>query len=94
MKDNIEKIYELEITRDVNNEILYKIVSYKRDKENIWISNFQCILQTKNKYELKIKLDLLGLSLSYLTSNDYHNTDSVKPIKSVKQFKLKSSYEN
>ena len=94
MKNNIEKIYKLEITKYVNNEILYTIVSYEINKENIYVKNNQCLLETKNKYELKIKLDLLGLSFRKLTADTCYNTDSNKSIKSSKNFTLKSSYEN
>ena len=94
MKNNIEKIYELEIHRYENNETLYILQSYEIDKKSTFLTNIKCLLKTKNKYELKIKLNLLGLSFSYLTSDIYNNTDSDKPLKSFRQFKLKSSYEN
>ena len=88
------KVYELSIIRYINNELLYILQSYKLSKRNWWISNVQFILETKDKYELKIKLDLLGLSFRKLTSDTCYCTDSDKPIKSVRKFKLKSSYEN
>ena len=94
MKNNIEKIYDLEIHRYENNETLYILISYEIDKENIYVKNIQCLLETRNKYELKIKLDLLGLSFHKLTSDICYNTDSNKSIKSFKNFTLKSSYEN
>ena len=94
MKNNIDKIYDLEIIRYENNETLYILLSYEIDKENIYMTNVTCLLKTKNKYKLKIKLDLLGLSFHKLTSDIYHNMDSNKSIKSFKQFTLKSSYEN
>ena len=34
MKNNIEKIYDLEITRYENNETLYILLSYEIDKKN------------------------------------------------------------
>ena len=37
MKNNIEKIYDLEIHRYENNETLYILLSYEIDKENIYI---------------------------------------------------------
>ena len=94
MKNNIDKIYVLEIIRYENHETLYIILSYEIDKKSICITNIQDILETKNKYELKIKLDLLGLSFRKLTSDTCYNTDSDKSIKSARKFKLKSSYEN
>lgn len=94
MKINIEKIYDLEIIRYENNEILYILLLYEMDKENIYVKNIQRLLETRNKYELKIKLDLLGLSFHKLTSDICYNIDSNRSIKSDKQFKLKSSYEN
>ena len=94
MKNNIEKIYDLEIDRYENNETLYILLSYGIDKKSICISNIQCLLETKNKYELKIKLNLLGLSFRKLTSDICYNTDFDKSIKSSKNFTLKSSYEN
>ena len=94
MKNNIDKIYELEIIRYENNETLYILLSYEIDKENIYVKNIQCLLETRNKYELKIKLDLLGLSFRKLTADTCYNTDSNESIKSFKQFTLKSSYEN
>ena len=62
MKNNIDKIYELEIIRYENNETLYILLSYEIDKENRYVKNIQCLLETRNKYELKIKLNLLVLS--------------------------------
>ena len=94
MKNNIEKIYDLEIHRYENNETLYILLSYEIDKKNICVKNIQCLLETINKYELKIKLDLLGLSFSKLISDICYNTDFNKSIKSSKKFTLKSSYEN
>ena len=94
MKNNIEKIYDLEIHRYENNETLYILISYEIDKENIYLTNVKCLLKTKNKYKLKIKLDLLGLSFRKLTADTCYNTDSNKSIKSSKNFTLKSSYEN
>lgn len=94
MKNNIDKIYVLEIIRYENHETLYIILSYEIDKKSICITNIQDILETKNKYELKIKLDLLGLSFRKLTSDTCYYTDSNKSIKSSRKFKLKSSYEN
>lgn len=93
MKNNIEKIYDLEITRYENNETLYILLSYEIDKK-LCITNIQYVLETINKYELKIKLDLLGLSFRKLTSDTCYNTDSNESIKSARKFKLKSSYEN
>ena len=63
-------------------------------KRNWWISNVQIILETKDKYELKLKLDLLGLSFSNITSNSTYNIVFNPSVKSVHNFKLKSSYEN
>ncbi len=94
MKNNIEKIYDLEIHRYENKETLYILLSYEIDKENIYVKNSQCLLETINKYELKIKLDLLGLSFRKLTADTCYNTDFNKSIKSSKNFTLKSSYEN
>ena len=94
MKNNIEKIYDLEIHRYENNETLYILLSYGIDKKSICITNIQYVLETKNKYELKIKLNLLGLSFRKLTADTCYNTDSNKSIKSSKNFTLKSSYEN
>ena len=94
MKNNIDKIYELEIIRYENNETLYILLSYEIDKENIYVKNIQCLLETRNKYELKIKLNLLVLSFRKLTADTCYNTDSNKSIKSFKNFTLKSSYEN
>ena len=94
MKNNIDKIYELEIIRYENNETLYILLSYEIDKENIYVKNIQCLLETRNKYELKIKLNLLVLSFRKLTADTCYNTDSNESIKSFKQFTLKSSYEN
>lgn len=94
MKNNIEKIYALEIHRYENNETLYILLSYDINKEYIYVKNIQCLLETKNKYELKIKLNLLGLSFRKLTADTCYNTDSNKSIKSSKNFTLKSSYEN
>ena len=94
MKNNIEKIYDLEITRYENNETLYILLSYDINKEYIYVKNIQCLLETINKYELKIKLNLLGLSFRKLTADTCYNTDSNESIKSTRKFKLKSSYEN
>ena len=94
MKNNIDKIYDLEIIRYENHETLYILLSYEIDKEKIYVKNIQCLLETKNKYELKIKLNLLGLSFRKLTADTCYNTDSNKSIKSSKNFTLKSSYEN
>ena len=94
MKNNIEKIYDLEIHKYENNETLYILLSYDINKEYIYVKNIQCLLETKNKYELKIKLNLLGLSFRKLTADTCYNTDSNKSIKSSKNFTLKSSYEN
>ena len=94
MKNNIEKIYDLEIHRYENKETLYILLSYEIDKENIYVKNIQYLLETINKYELKIKLDLLGLSFRKLTADTCYNTDFNKSIKSSKNFTLKSSYEN
>ena len=94
MKNNIEKIYDLEIHRYENNKTLYILLSYGIDKKSICITNIQYVLETKNKYELKIKLNLLGLSFRKLTADTCYNTDSNKSIKSSKNFTLKSSYEN
>ena len=94
MKINIDKIYALEIIRYENHETLYILLSYEIDKENIYLTNVKCLLKTKNKYKLKIKLDLLGLSFHKLTADTCYNTDSNKSIKSSKNFTLKSSYEN
>ena len=94
MKNNIEKVYNLEIHRYENNETLYILLSYEIDKENIYISDIQYLLETKNKYKLKIKLNLLGLSFCKLTADTCYNTDFDKSIKSSKMFTLKSSYEN
>lgn len=94
MKNNIEKIYDLEITKYENNETLYLLLSYEIFEKDMYITNVQYVLETKNKYELKIKLDLLGLSFRKLTSDICYNTDFDKSIKSSKNFTLKSSYEN
>lgn len=94
MKNNIEKIYDLEIHRYKNNKTLYILQSFEIDKKSTFLTNIKCLLKTKNKYELKIKLDLLGLSFRKLTSDTNYYTDSDKSIKSAKNFKLKSSYEN
>lgn len=94
MKNNIEKIYDLEIHRYENNETLYILLSYDINKEYIYVKNIQYLLETKNKYELKIKLNLLGLSFRKLTADTCYNTDSNKSIKLSKNFTLKSSYEN
>ena len=94
MKNNIDKIYDLEIIRYENHETLYILLSYGIDKKSLCITNIQYVLETINKYELKIKLDLLGLSFRKLTSDICYNTDSNKSIKSSKNFTLKSSYEN
>lgn len=55
MKNNIEKIYALDINRYKNNKTLYIILSYEIDEKSIGIRNIQYVLVTKNKYELKIK---------------------------------------
>ena len=94
MKINIDKIYALEIIRYENHETLYILLSYVIDKKSLCITNIQYVLETINKYELKIKLDLLSLSFRKLTSDTCYNTDSNKSIKSSKNFTLKSSYEN
>ena len=94
MKNNIDKIYDFEIHRYKNHETLYILLSYGIDKKSLCITNIQYVLETRNKYELKIKLNLLGLSFRKLTSDTFYNTDSNKSIKSFKQFTLKSSYEN
>ena len=94
MKNNIDKIYALEVVRYENNETLYILLSYEIDKKRLCITNTQYVLETINKYELKIKLDLLGLSFRNLTSDTCYYTDSDKSIKSARKFKLKSSYEN
>ena len=94
MKINIDKIYALEIIRYENHETLYILLSYGIDKKSLCITNIQYVLETRNKYELKIKLNLLGLSFRKLTSDTFYNTDSNKSIKSSKNFTLKSSYEN
>ena len=94
MKNNIDNIYDLEIIRYENNETLYILLSYEIDKKSICITNIKCLLETKNKYKLKIKLNLLGLSFRKLTADTCYNTDSNKSIKSSKNFTLKSSYEN
>ena len=39
MKNNIDKIYDLEIIRYENNETLYILLSYEIDKENIYVEN-------------------------------------------------------
>ena len=100
MKNNIDNIYALEIIRYENNETLYILLLHEIDKKsiidkkNIWLTNIQYVLETINKYELKIKLNLLGLSFRKLTADTCYNTDSNKSIKSSKNFTLKSSYEN
>ena len=94
MKNNIEKIYDLEIHRYENNETLYILLSYEIDKKSTFLTNIKCLLETKNKYELKIKLDLLGLSFRKLTSDTCYYTDSNESIKSARKFIFKSSYEN
>ena len=100
MKNNIDNIYALEIIRYENNETLYILLLHEIDKKsiidkkNIWLTNIQYVLETINKYELKIKLNLLGLSFCKLTADTCYNTDSNKSIKSSKNFTLKSSYEN
>ena len=94
MKNNIDKIYALEVVRYENNETLYILLSYEIDKKRLCITNTQYVLETINKYELKIKLNLLGLSFRKLTADTCYNTDSNKSIKSFRKFKLKSSYEN
>lgn len=94
MKINIDKIYDLEIIRYENNETLYILQSYEIDKKSTSLTNINCLLETKNKYELKIKLNLLGLYFRKLTSDICYNTDYNKSIKSSKNFTLKSSYEN
>ena len=94
MKINIDKIYNLEIIRYENNETLYILLSYGIDKKSICITNIQYVLETINKYELKIKLNLLGLSFRKLTADTCYNTDSNESIKSARKFILKSSYEN
>ena len=66
----------------------------KQIKKNICVKNIQCLLETINKYELKIKLDLLGLSFSKLVSDIYYDPEFNKSIKSSKKFILRSSYEN
>lgn len=93
MKNNIDKIYALEVVRYENNETLYILLSYEIDKKRLCITNTQYVLETINKYELKIKLDLLGLSFRKLTADTCYNTDSNKSIKSARKFILKSSYE-
>ena len=94
MKNNIEKIYDLEIHRYKNNKTLYILQSYEIDKKSTFLTNIKCILETINKYELKIKLNLLGLSFCELTADTCYNTDSNESIKSARKFILKSSYEN
>ena len=69
MKNNIDKIYALEIVRYEINETLYILLSYEIDKKSLYITNTQYVLETINKYELKIKLDLLGLSFRNLASD-------------------------
>ena len=69
-------------------------LNFEFNEEFIYVKNIQCLLETRNKYELKIKLNLLGLSFRKLTSDICYNTDSNKSIKSSKNFTLKSSYEN
>ena len=54
MKNNIEKIYDLEIHRYENNETQYILISYDIDKKSIYITNIQYVLKTKNKYQLFI----------------------------------------
>lgn len=63
-------------------------------KRNGWILNIQDILRTKDKYELKIKMTLMGLSLRNITSEFKYNALINPAIKTVKNFKLKSSYKN
>ena len=94
MKNNIDKNYDLEIIRYKIHETLYILLSYEIDKKSTYITNIQYVLETINKYELKIKLDLLGLSFRKLTSDTCYYTDSNESIKSARKFKLKSSYEN
>ena len=94
MKNNIDKIYALEIIRYENHETLYILLSYGIDKKSLCITNIQYVLETINKYELKIKLDLLGLSFRKLTSDTCYYTDSNESIKSARKFELKYSYEN
>lgn len=94
MKINIDKIYDLEIIRYENNETLYILLLYEINKKSTFLTNIKCLLKTKNKYKLKIKLDLFGLSFRKLTADTCYNTDSNKSIKSSKIFTLKSSYEN
>ena len=95
MKNNIEKIYDLEIHRYKNNKTLYILQSFEIDKKSTFLTNIKCLLKTKNKYELKIKLNLLGLSFRKLTADTcYYNTESNKSIKSARKFELKYSYEN
>lgn len=94
MKINIDKIYDLEIIRYENNETLYILQSYEIDKKSTSLTNINCLLETINKYELKIKLNLLGLSFCKLTADTCYNTDSNESIKSARKFILKSSYEN
>ena len=93
------KTYELRIIKYNDNTSLYILSSYHIERKsymgNYWISNLQTILRTTDRYELKIKLNLLGLYFTHRISNkiNYDKTYNTS-IKSVVNFKLNSSYEN
>lgn len=92
------KVYELRIVNYKDNTTLYTIHSYQLVKDQCGhnrVSNLYMILSTKDKYEIKIKLNLLGLSFISLKSEIINNNKNyINSIKSVAYFKLNSSYEN
>lgn len=93
------KVYNLRIIKYKDHTTLYIIHSYQpnQDKDGyIWFSDIRHILDTKDKYELKIKLNLLGYSFTHLTSENKinYNIQYNSLIKYIANFKLNSSYEN
>lgn len=92
------KVYNLRIIKYKDHTTLYNIHSYQKNNTygNIWFSDIRHILDTKDKYELKINLNILGFSFTQLTPENKINYNSHYNylIKYIADFTLNSSYEN
>ena len=58
--------YSLLLQRDGNHKTVYSLVYFKDRSDDIVI-----VLQTENKYEMKMRLDLLGLRFKEYHTNFY-----------------------
>ena len=58
--------YSLLLQRDRNHKIVYSLIYFKDRSDDIVIE-----LQTENKYEMKMRLDLLGLRIKGYQFNPY-----------------------